>query len=116
MDVVTANVQQAAVCNAMHPIELRLVRWLLHARDRSDSDDLPLTQESLSQMLGVRRTSVSLAAANLQNAGLVKYRGGKLELIDRAALEKMTCDCYGAVRRNISLIIETANLAASWKR
>jgi hypothetical protein len=111
MDVMTANVQQAAACNAIHPIEVRLIRWLLHARDRFDSDELPLTQEVLAQMLGVRRTSVSLAAVILQNAGLIRYRRGKVELTDRAALEKMPCDCYGAVRRNVELIIETAKLA-----
>jgi CRP-like cAMP-binding protein len=112
MDVMTANVQQAATCNAMHPVEVRLIRWLLHARDRFDSDELPLTQELLSQMLGVRRTSVTLAAAVLQNAGLIKCRRGKVKLTDRAALERMSCECYGAVRRNVELIIQTASRAA----
>lgn len=112
LDVMTANVQQAAVCNAMHSIETRLARWLLHARDRSGSDELPLTQELLAQMLGVRRTSVTLAAVNLQNAGLIKYTRGKLKLTDRAALEDIACDCYGTVRHNIELVIRNARLAA----
>jgi CRP-like cAMP-binding protein len=111
-DVMTANVQQAVACNAMHPIEVRLARWLLHARDRFDSDDLPLTQEFLSQMLGVRRTTVSLTAKTLQKAGLIEYRRGKIRLTDRAGLEEASCDCYDAVRRNIELIHQTAKLAA----
>ena len=111
-DVMTANVQQAAACNAMHPVELRLARWLLHARDRFHSDELPLTQEFLSQMLGVRRTTVSLTANILQKAGLIQYRRGKIVLTDRAGLEEVSCDCYGAVRRNVELIIQTAKLAA----
>ena len=112
-DVMTANVQQAAACNAMHPVEMRLARWLLHARDRFDSDELPLTQEILSEMLGVRRTTVSLTAHALQQAGLIRYRRGKLELINRAGLEEVSCDCYGVVRRNIELILQTAKLAAA---
>lgn len=112
MDVMSVNVQQAAACNAMHPVEARLARWLLHARDRFNSDQLPLTQEILAQMLGVRRTSVTLSATILQKAGLIKYRRGKVELTDRAALEKLSCGCYGAVRRNVELIIQTAELAA----
>jgi CRP-like cAMP-binding protein len=111
-DVMTANVQQAAACNAMHPIEVRLARWLLHARDRFDSDELPLTQEFLSQMLGVRSTTVSLTAKTLQNAGLIEYRRGRVRLTDRAGLQKASCDCYGAMRHNIELILETAKLAA----
>jgi CRP-like cAMP-binding protein len=110
-DVVIANLQQSAACNAMHSVEERLARWLLHARDRYESDELPLTQEFVSMMLGVRRTTVSLAAHALQNAGLVRYRRGKLGITDREALEAVSCECYGAVRRNVELIIQTAKLA-----
>jgi CRP-like cAMP-binding protein len=111
-DVMAANVQQAAMCNALHPVELRLARWLLHARDRFNSDELPLTQEFLSQMLGVRRTTVSLTANALQKAGLIEYRRGNLKLTDRAGLEKASCDCYGSIRRNVELVLQTAKLAA----
>ena len=106
-----ANLQQSAACNAMHGLEARLARWLLHARDRYGHDRLPLTQEFLSQMLGVRRTTVSLAAHTLQQAGLVKYSRGKIELLDRAALEAISCECYSTVRRNIGLIVQTAKSA-----
>ena len=110
-DVMTANLQQSAACNAIHPLEARLARWLLHARDCFDSDHLPLTQEHLAMMLGVRRTTVSLSAHTLQQAGLVAYRRGKLELTDREGLEAASCECYRTLRRNIELIIQTAKLA-----
>lgn len=105
-DVMTANLQQSAACNALHGLEARLARWLLHAHDRHDSDKLPLTQEFLSQMLGVRRTTVSVAAKALQKAGLVRYRRANIE-IDRAGLEALSCECYGAVRRNVELILQS---------
>lgn len=105
-DILLANLQQSAACNAMHPIEARLARWLLHARDRHDSDDLPLTQEFLAEMLGVRRTSVTLCAQILQSAGMISYRRGKLAIIDRAALENAACECYEAVRQNIALVLQ----------
>jgi Crp-like helix-turn-helix protein len=105
--------QQSAACNAMHPIEKRLARWILHARDRYQSDALPLTQEFISMMLAVRRTTVSLAAHALQNTGLIRYRRGKIEIADREGLEAVSCECYGAVRHNIELIIQTAELVKS---
>jgi CRP-like cAMP-binding protein len=112
-DLMTANLQQSAGCNALHHIESRLARWLLHARDRYESDHLPLTQEFLAQMLGVRRTSVSVTAQVLQNAGLIAYRRGKIDITDRAGLEARSCECYGAVRHNVELIIGNAQLAAA---
>jgi CRP-like cAMP-binding protein len=111
-DVMTANLQQAAACNAIHHVESRLARWLLHASDCQQNDTLPLTQELLSMMLGVRRTTVSLTAHTLQTAGLIRYRRGKIELNDRAGFERVSCECYGAMRRNIELIIQNAKLAA----
>jgi CRP-like cAMP-binding protein len=112
-DVMTANLQQAAACNAVHHVEARLARWLLHASDCQQGDTLPLTQELLSTMLGVRRTTVSLAAHGLQSAGLIRYRRGKVELIDRGRLERVSCECYGTMRRNIELIVQSARLATS---
>jgi len=77
-------VQQSAGCNALHTLETRLCRWLLQTRDRNDSDNLPLTQEFLAQMLGVRRTTLTLVARELQSAGLIKYSRGKIEILDPA--------------------------------
>jgi len=92
-------VQQSAGCNALHVLEARLCRWLLQTRDRSDSDVLPLTQEFLSQMLGVRRTTLTVIARALQNSGLIRYRRGNIQITDRRGLEAKACECYEVVRR-----------------
>jgi Crp-like helix-turn-helix protein len=81
-----AQAQQSAACNATHTLEERLSRWLLRCRDLLDSDDIPLTQEFLAEMLGVRRTSVTLVASILQKAGLIRYQRGHIRLLDRGAL------------------------------
>ena len=75
-EVLLAQVQQTAACNALHTMECRLARWLLQTRDRIDSDVLPLLQEFLSQMLGVRRTTVTLVARQLEQAGVIQTRRG----------------------------------------
>jgi CRP-like cAMP-binding protein len=105
-EVLFANLQQSAACNALHPIEARLARCLLHASDRVESDDLPLTQEFLAEMLGVRRTSVTLAARILQQAGMISYRRGHLAITNREGLESVSCECYQAVRQNIDRILK----------
>ncbi len=92
-------VQQSAGCNALHGLEARLCRWLLQTRDRSDSNRLGLTQEFLSQMLGVRRTSLTVIAHELQKAGLIRYRRGTIEILDQSGLEAKACECYSAIRR-----------------
>ncbi|MDR3461285.1 MAG: Crp/Fnr family transcriptional regulator [Beijerinckiaceae bacterium] len=97
-DVQMALVQQSAGCNALHHVEKRLCRWLLQTRDRCDSDILPLTHELLSEMLGVQRTTVTVVARALQTQGLVRYRRGQVEIIDRHGLEKKACECYEVVR------------------
>jgi CRP-like cAMP-binding protein len=97
-DVQLAQVQQSVACNALHDVEARLCRWLLEARDRVGSDTLPLTQEFLAEMLGVRRTTVTIVARMLQSAGFVHYRRGVVHLRDVAALEGAACDCYRVVR------------------
>lgn len=98
-EVLLAQVQQSAACNALHDAEARFCRWLLQSCDRSDSDIVPITQEFLAQMLGVRRTTVTLVAQSLQDAGMLRYRRGRIEIIDRAALEARACECYEVVRR-----------------
>jgi CRP-like cAMP-binding protein len=97
-DVQMALFQQTAGCNALHHVEKRFCRWLLQTRDRCDSDEIPLTQEFLSEMLGVQRTSVTLIARSLQTAGLIKYRRGRIDILDRDGLEKRSCECYETVR------------------
>jgi CRP-like cAMP-binding protein len=96
--LILAQAQQSAACNAVHQIEERLCRWILRTRDLVESDKLNLTQEFLAQMLGVRRTSVTLAARHLQALGLIKYRRGHIVILDQEGLEEAACECYEAVR------------------
>jgi CRP-like cAMP-binding protein len=102
-EVLAINLQQYAACNALHKLEPRLARWLLHSRDRSDSDELFLSQDFVSEMLGVRRTTITLAAHTLQKAGVISYRRGKIQITDRKGLETIACDCYLMVKRNIEV-------------
>jgi len=98
-DVHLALLQQTAGCNALHDVENRMSRWLLQTRDRCEDDVIPLTQEFLSEMLGVQRTSVTAIARALQSEGLIRYRRGRIEIVDRPGLEKKSCECYDTVRR-----------------
>jgi len=100
-DLLTAQVQQSVACNALHMLEPRLCRWLLQTHDCVDGDMIPLTQESLAQMLGVRRTTVTITARLLQSAGMIRYRRGLVRIVDRAALEDAACECYAAVRQHV---------------
>jgi CRP-like cAMP-binding protein len=109
-DVIVANLQQSVGCNAYHPVESRLARWLLQAADHFEGDTLPLTQQFLSQMLGTRRTTVQLAAATLGKLGAIDYRRGKVHIKDRAMLEQHSCECYRAVTQNVQLICELARV------
>jgi CRP-like cAMP-binding protein len=91
------QVQQTAACNALHTLEARLSRWLLQTRDLLKSDTLPLTQDFLSQMLGVQRSSVTLVARKLQEAGLINYRRGRIHILEVEALQDASCSCYEAI-------------------
>ena len=93
-----ANMLQNVACNAAHSTEERLAKWLLTSADRSDGRGIPVTHESLAEMLGVGRPTVSLVARALQNAGLIEYRRGLISIVDRAGLEGTSCACYGAIR------------------
>jgi hypothetical protein len=90
--------EQSAGCNASHTVEARMCRWLLRMRDLTQSHDLKLRQEFLAQMLGVRRTSVSVVAGTLLKAGFVTYRRGNVRLLDVARLEQGACECYETVK------------------
>jgi CRP-like cAMP-binding protein len=96
--VLLAQSQQSAACNATHTIEARLSRWLLRCRDLVGSEDLQLTQEFIAQMLGVRRTSVSIVANTLQRAGLIKYSRGRIGVLDLEGLRESACECYEKVK------------------
>ena len=90
---------QLAACNRLHEVVERLARWLLMSHDRIGSDNLPLTQEFLAQMLGTRRASVTEAAGALQKAGSIEYSRGSVNILNRAGLEESACDCYQAIER-----------------
>jgi CRP-like cAMP-binding protein len=89
---------QLTACNALHDAASRLCRWLLMAHDRVGSDRFPLTQEFLAEMLGVRRQTVTLLARALQTGGVVTYRRGVLQIVNRAGLEDAACECYQGIR------------------
>lgn len=89
---------QQVACNRLHSLEQRCAKWLLTTHDHMDAQELPLTQEFLAIMLGVRRPGVTVAAQTLQDAGLIKYRRGRITVTDRRGLEQVACECYGRIR------------------
>ena len=89
---------QTAACNRLHYLEARLCRWLLMSSDGVGSEELPLTQEFLSRMLGVRRAGVSEAASQLVSKGLIHYQRGRIQIVDRKSLETSACECYRVVK------------------
>ena len=97
-EVLLAETQQIAACNAIHDASSRLCRWLLQGADRAGSEKLPLTQEFMAQMLGVRRTTVTLLAQALQKKGLIKYSRGQITIVDRRGLEACACECYHIIQ------------------
>jgi CRP-like cAMP-binding protein len=90
---------QTAVCNRHHSVDQQLCRWLLLSLDRLDSNKIAMTQELIANMLGVRREGVTEAAGKLQKQGVISYRRGNIEVLDRPGLEKLCCECYEVVRR-----------------
>lgn len=103
--IVLFQAQQSTACNAIHPLEARLCRWMLHVQDTVQEDVIPLTQELLSHMLGVRRTSVSLCAHALQKSGLIQYARGKIKIVDRDGLQDSACECYANIRDYVEQVI-----------
>ncbi|MBL28714.1 MAG: Crp/Fnr family transcriptional regulator [Rhodospirillaceae bacterium] len=100
-----AQISQSVVCNGVHGIEERMARWLLMTHDRSDGDELLLTQEFLAEMLGVRRPTVTLVARTFQTAGLIRYRRGRITIVDRPGLEEAACECHGLIGEHFRRLI-----------
>ena len=96
---------QTAVCNRHHSLDEQLCRWLLLSLDRLQGNDLIMTQELIANMLGVRREGVTQAALNLQEAGLIRYARGRISVLDRAGLEKRTCECYAVVKKEYERLL-----------
>lgn len=99
------SMSQNAACNQVHGVSERMCRWLLMTHDRVGADEFQLTQEFLAQMLGVRRPSVTVAAGELQRAGLIRYHRGRIHVADRAGLEARACECYESVRLELDRLL-----------
>jgi CRP-like cAMP-binding protein len=97
-EVLLAQARVTAACNLSHSVEARFCRWLLQCRDRAESDVVPLTQQFLSEMLGVRRTSVTEVAIKMQDAGAISYSRGIIKIVDLPKLKKISCECYDTLR------------------
>jgi CRP-like cAMP-binding protein len=98
-DFLFAQSLQSVACTAFHSLEQRLCRWLLTTQDRVGTEHLPLTQEALAEMIGVQRTTVSTVSRQLRERGLVSFRHGQIEIMDRSGLERAACTCYEDVER-----------------
>jgi CRP-like cAMP-binding protein len=110
--VVFKQLSQTCVCNHYHTIEARLCRWLTVMRERSGDKQLALTQEFLSQMLGVQRTSIGMIAQSMQMAGIIRYRRGKIEIVDDERLKNAACECFFIVREEQEKFINDKNFPA----
>jgi CRP-like cAMP-binding protein len=104
-ETLLAQVQQSVACNAMHSTEERMCRWLLMMHDRAEGEALPYTHEFLSHMLGANRKSVTLAARSLQTGGLINYRRGRIQVLNRPGLEKASCECYAVVKERFDAFL-----------
>lgn len=96
---------QGNACNSNHSIEERLARWLLNVSDRRQSAELPLTQEFIAQMLGIRRAGVTVAAGAFQQAGMIRYRRGNILILDRESLKATTCECYHVIKGELERLL-----------
>jgi hypothetical protein len=100
------QITQSVLCNRMHEVEARLARWLLSSADRMESEYLHLTQEFLSQMLGVQRSTVTVAAGDLQRNGMIGYSRGRIHILDRPGLTAKACECYGIVNTSYNRVLK----------
>ncbi|WP_334267724.1 Crp/Fnr family transcriptional regulator [Edaphobacter sp. HDX4] len=100
------QISQSVLCNRLHDVETRLARWLLMSADRTESDQLHLTQEFLAQMLGVQRSTVTVAAGVLQRSGMIEYSRGKILILNRAMLKEAACECYHIVNEGYEKLLK----------
>ena len=105
-DAMMIMMSQSAACIALHPVHERCARWLLHTADRTGSNAFRLTHEFLAAMLGVHRPTVTIAAGMLQQAGLIEYHRGRVEIVDQRGLLAASCECYGVIARAFERAIE----------
>jgi CRP-like cAMP-binding protein len=114
-ETLLAQSQQTVACNALHTAQQKICRWLLMMHDRADGEDLAFTHDFLAEVLGVNRKSVTLAAQVLQKAGLIDYRRGKMQVLDRPGLEKASCECYAIVKKRFDDFLKSPCVSGSGK-
>ena len=108
-ETLLSQVQQTVACNALHGTEERMCRWLLMMHDRAGGETLTYTHEFLAQILGANRKSITLGAQSMQKAGLISYRRGTMQVLDRAGLEAASCECYAVVKARFDLFLHPAS-------
>jgi CRP-like cAMP-binding protein len=104
-ETLLSQVQQTVGCNALHTVEERMCRWLLMMDDRAEGELMTYTHEFLSNIMGVNRTSISLAAQSMQNAGLIAYHRGRMQVLDRSGMEQASCECYAILKRRFDAFL-----------
>jgi CRP-like cAMP-binding protein len=104
-ETLLSQIQQTVACNAMHTTEQRMCRWLLMMHDRADGDELAFTHEFLAGILGSNRKSITVAAQRMQLKGLIVYRRGIMQVLDRSALEQASCECYAVVKKRYEAFV-----------
>src|ERR1700735_2131530 len=114
-ETLLSQVQQTVACNALHTTEERVCRWLLMMHDRSEGEFLTYTHEFLADILGVNRKSITLAAQVIQAAGLINYRRGKMQVLDRLGLERASCECYAVVKSRFEAFLSPPATAVQSK-
>ncbi len=110
-EMLLVQIQQTVACNALHTTRQKICRWLLMMHDRADSEDLTYTHEFLAEVLGVNRKSVTLAAQALQKAGLITYRRGRMQVLNRPGLERASCECYAIVKKRFDEFLKPLSYA-----
>jgi CRP-like cAMP-binding protein len=105
-ETLLSQVQQSVACNALHTTEERMCRWLLMMHDRAEGESLTYTHEFLAHILGANRKSVTLAAQSMQAAGLISYRRGTIQILDRKGMEEASCECYQIVRERFDAFLK----------
>ena len=110
-ETLLSQVQQTVACNSMHTTEQRMCLWLLMMHDRAEGCSLPYTHEFLAQILGANRKSVTLAAQSMHAAGLISYHRGTIQVLDRAGLERASCECYAVVKQRFDAFLKPPSTA-----
>jgi CRP-like cAMP-binding protein len=104
-ETLLSQIQQTVACNALHTTQERMCRWLLMMHDRAEGEYLTYTHEFLSHILGTNRKSITLAAQSMQDAGLISYHRGKMQVLNRQGLEKASCECYAIVKKRFDAFL-----------